>query len=610
MMRKELFTVFLIFFTLTLWGMTPGETENLWNKARQAEAEGDIPRAEQLYDSLCTAYPRNNQYLSRYKSVLIRSERLEKALKISQQMYRLNPRNTNLVAEAGALMMALGRKDEAFRYWEPYLGKKNAANRIPPAAIMYLTAYSNSSGLPEMIQFFRKQLNDPLHQSQTYFSQLIQREMWEPALEEFLLHREKSPRTLPVLTRKLKTLEPDHPLFPPLIEALKKRASKSDDYILIADLALQSERYKLAVSVLEDHIPPVEPGDVLTLAQKLYNAGKHTLSLQCLNTLTRTGNHKIPDHKILFLKAVNFDALSFDKPSRLLEIIPPYHSMFLSIPVTSRESMHKRYLDSALVYLEKAAGTNISETSRYEARTRLARLKLYTGHDADAAESLLKNIPPSLPEPLRNEMFTLLVQCRIFKNDPEGARQLIHEAPAVYRLNARQEDRLRLNLIYIDLAFNQQDSLEYHLNEALALADPSENYSNDLLALAVYLQSAAEYPEIAALEQFIRRAGWPRFLKEAEKLMNSDNPVKSLAAFRMEKVLRQTGMQEELDDFWRQYKDDVTHDPILGDYFTILYAEYLAKRGKKEKAGEILKSFITTCPDSPYLESVRQVVRQ
>jgi outer membrane protein assembly factor BamD (BamD/ComL family) len=148
------------------------------------------------------------------------------------------------------------------------------------------------------------------------------------------------------------------------------------------------------------------------------------------------------------------------------------------------------------------------------------------------------------------------------------------------------------------------------VNEALALTDYRDYYSNDILALATYLQTAAENPSLIALEQYIRRRQWLQFFREAEAILQRNRPAKVLAAFRMENVLRQTGMQNVMDDFWEQYKDLLTRDPVLGDYFMIQYAEYFKSTGETEKADKILKEFISNYPESPYLESVRQAIRQ
>ncbi|HDT12606.1 MAG TPA: hypothetical protein ENO01_02995, partial [Candidatus Marinimicrobia bacterium] len=141
-MKKHLIIVFWGFLLLPglLSALTTIQAARLFEKARMYETTGDLTRAEQFYDSLYTAYPHNSQYTSRYKSILIRTGRLDKALIITEQQFENNPGNSNLAAELGVLMMANNRKNDAYRLWEPLLRDRNMRNRIPQMAIMYLTA--------------------------------------------------------------------------------------------------------------------------------------------------------------------------------------------------------------------------------------------------------------------------------------------------------------------------------------------------------------------------------------------------------------------------------------------------------------------------------------
>jgi|GEM_PF-2107505 len=613
MITQTFIILFLGFLFLPdkLPALSKTQADRLFEKARILETTGDLTRAEQLYDSLYTAYPDNNQYIARYKSILIRTGRLDKALIITEQQFRKNPGNSNLAAELGVLMIANNREKDAYRLWERLFRDRGMRNRIPQTAIMYLTAYYGGSGLPEMVAFFRKQLKEPLLQSQTYFSHLLRRQMWEPALNEYLLHRYISPRSLQPLTREIYTLDPFSPFYSMLIDSLQHNAATEEDYILLSDLNFSSGKYTDAIQSLISNIPPVRIEYLLTLAQKLSDNKEYFLSLTVLDSLDSFSDTENFRYDQLFLKAVNHDALSAERIESGPEIIIPYQTEFLQIPVKYRNDKQKQiHLDSAEVLFKKLSGNSIPEKYRYEARFRLSEILLFGQGDIDGAEKLLQEIPSSLPENLRNRMLKRAVECKIMKGNLHGAETLIGEAPAKYKLTAREEDRLRYNLILIDLAFNRTDSLERHVNEALALTDSKDEMANDLLALAVYLQTASEKPELIALEQYIRKSRWPEFFNEAEKLMKEKSPVSSLAALRTESVMYQTGQMDKLNEFWSNHDHQVKNDPYLGDYFKLKYAIYLEITGNHEKARQEYRAFLINHPESPYMETVRKYIRQ
>ncbi len=152
--------------------------------------------------------------------------------------------------------------------------------------------------------------------------------------------------------------------------------------------------------------------------------------------------------------------------------------------------------------------------------------------------------------------------------------------------------------------------MEKHIHESLALTESKDDTANDLLALAIYLQTASEKPELIALEQSIRKANWPELLKEAEKLMQEKEPVRSLAAMRAESVLYQTKQMAGLEEFWSEYRHILKKDQYLGDYFSIRYAMYLERINDNENARQEYRTFLTDHPESPYLETVRDYIRQ
>ncbi|MDK2975538.1 MAG: hypothetical protein PWP06_13 [Candidatus Marinimicrobia bacterium] len=607
---KKLFIIILLFSTGTALceNMSTQEADALFNRARSAESAGDVSKAQVLYDSLYSAYPQNPRYLSYYKSILIRTGNLEKAVEITETLYRMNPGNINYLAEWGVLLMANNRQEEAFRLWEPYLRTRNRQSRLPRLAMMYLTAYNNGSGLPEMITFFREKTGDVLLQSQTYFSDLIDRQMWQPALKEFLLHRELSPTTLPSLIRELETLAPETPLYSMLLDTLQNLAQAIDDYRFIADLAMTSERYDTAVRIFLDHISLFKPDELLQAAQHLFNVSQYSLSLTLLRNLDHTIHDKLQRENLIFLKALNYDALS-NKPAQFgPEIIPPYHSVFLALPVRPAYTIHKAYLDSAYGLYEKLSDAQNPEI-RYESRLRLAHIHLIVTGDLDHAENLLEEIPANLSIHIRDRLITEYITCKILQKDEESARQKIWEAPAFYHLDASEEDRLRLNLLFVDLAFNRSDSLEKHVNEALALISSRDKYSNDILALASYLQIGSEEPGMLELESHIRKREWTRAMEKARELMEQNPPVRNLAALRLEQILFQTGRIDELTHFWESKGDILKKDPVMGDYFTLRHAAYFNFTENQNLEKNLLLEFLSNWPESPYTKSVRTYLR-
>ena len=612
-MKKHLIIVFWGFLLLPglLSALTTIQAARLFEKARMYETTGDLTRAEQFYDSLYTAYPHNSQYTSRYKSILIRTGRLDKALIITEQQFENNPGNSNLAAELGVLMMANNRKNDAYRLWEPLLRDRNMRNRIPQMAIMYLTAYYGGSGLPDMMAFFRTQLKEPLLQSQTYFSHLIQRSMWEPALKEYLLHRKTSPRSLHPLTREIYSLDPNSHFYSMLIDSLKMIAITEEDFLLLSDLNFSSGKYWEALHSLITNIPPVRAEYLLTLAQKLSDNNEYLLSLTVLDSLDSLTDTENLRYDLKYLKAVNHEALASETIGRGPQLIVPYQSEFLQIPIKySHERNNLKHMDKAGEFYKELSANSVPEKYRFEARLRLSEILLFGQGDIDGAENLLREIPTSLPENLRNKMLKRVVECKIMKGDMAGAETLIKKAPGKYKLTAREEDRLRLNLILTDLAFYRLDSLEKHVNESLSLTDSKDDIANDLLALAVYLQTASEKPELIALEQYIRKADWPEFFIMAEILMKEKEPFRSLAALRKESVLYQTNQMGRLGEFWSNNIHILENDQYFGDYFKLRYAVYLETTGNHEKAREEYRAFLINHSESPYLETVRNYIRQ
>ncbi len=601
----------LILLTSGLFGeILPSNAEVLFEQARTAESGGDLSRAEKLYDSLYSAFPRNVRYLSRYKSVLIRAGHLDKAAEITQALYRLNRENINYLAELGVLMIANGHTVEAFRLWDPYLHRQSQKTRLPQLSIMYLTAYNNGSGLPEMISCFRKKTGDPLLQSQTYFTDLIRRQMWQPALDEFLLHKEKSPGTLPVLIRELKTLKADAPLYSMILDTLQRSASGTEDFRLMADLAFSSEHYPRTVKILMNNTPPLKNEEILKTARNLFEVSQHQLSLALLKHVETFIRSQPEREEMLYLRALNYNALSHRDPSFDLKLTPPYHSIFLSLPVRPAYTLNRTYADSAISLFNVLSTETVRRDIRYEARTKLADMHLYITGDLDKAAALLTDIPRSLPDNIRNTLLSQYITCRILQNDEKSARRKILEAPSDYRLNAQEEDRLRLNLIFIDLAFNRQDSLEKHVNEALALIHSRDPVSNDVLALASYLQISAEEPRMIELESHIRKREWNRSIETATQLMKQKAPVQTLAALRLEQILFQTGRQNKLEIFWNQYGRVLKQDAVLGDFFTLRHVAFYEFTGKPDSTQKILQDFLTTWPESLYGNSVREYIRR
>ncbi|BFN36785.1 tetratricopeptide repeat protein [Fidelibacter multiformis] len=608
-MKRLYIIVLLIACGTALYGnMSTQEADALFKRARSAESAGDLTKAQALYDSLYTVYPRNPRYLSYYKSVLIRTGNLEKAAEVTETLYRMNPGNINYLAEWGVLLMANHRQEEAFRLWDPYLRPRGRQSRLPRLAMMYLTAYNNGSGLPEMIAFFREKTDEALLQSQTYFSDLINRQMWQPALEEFLLHRELSPSTLPLLIRELKSLAAEAPLYGMVMDTLQNLAQSVDDYRLIADLATASERYDAAVRIFLDHISLFKTDELLQAARHLFNVSQHQLSLTLLRNLEHTINDDLQRENLIFLKALNYDALS-DKPAQFgPEIIPPYHSVFLALPVRPSYTIHKAYIDSAYGLYENLSDAQNPEI-RYESRLRLAHIHFFITGDLDKAADLLEEIPASLPVRIRNRMITEYITCKILQKDEESARRKIWEAPASYRLDATEEDRFRLNLLFVDLAFNRPDSLEKHVNEALALISSRDEYSNDILALASYLQIGAEEPGMIELESHIRKREWIQAMEKARELMGQTSPVRNLAALRLEQILFQTGRMDELTHFWESNGVILKKDPVMGDYFTLRQAAYFNFTENQNLEKKLLLEFLSNWPESPYTKSIRSYLR-
>ncbi len=613
-MKKHLFIVVLagyFFVPGLLPALTKTQADRLFEKARILETTGDLIQAEQFYDSLFTAFPNNSQYAARYKSLLIRSGKLDKAMIITEYQFERNSGNPNLAAELGVLMIANNLETDAYRMWEHLLRDRNMRSRIPQTAIMYLTAYYGGNGLPDMMKFFRTQLREPLLQSQTYFSNLISRQMWKPALEEYLLHRKISPHSLKPLTREIYSLDPSSPLYAMLIDSLEITAETEEDFILLSDLYFTAERYAQAINILFSNIPPVQIEYILTLAKKLADNKEYTMSLTVLDSLTLFSDSERFLYDVQFMKAINHEALASEINEKGPKLIKPYQNEFLQIPVKysfSNQNLH--HLNSARELFEKLSDNKIPEKYRFEARFRLSEILLFGHGDVDGAEKLLTEIPPTLPESLRNHMLKRAVDCKIMRSDLHGAEELIRGAPVKYKLSAREEDRLRLNLITIDLAFNRIDSLEKHIHESLTLTESKDDTANDLLALAIYLQTASEKPELIALEQSIRKANWPELLKEAEKLMQEKEPVRSLAAMRAESVLYQTKQMAGLEEFWSEYRHILKKDQYLGDYFSIRYAMYLERINDNENARQEYRTFLTDHPESPYLETVRDYIRQ
>lgn len=608
---KRLVTIILLIATGTaLYGnMSSQEADTLFNRARSAESAGDLSKAQTLFDSLYTVYPRNPRYLSYYKSVLIRAGNLEKAAEITETLYRMNPGNINYLAEWGVLLMANNRREEAFHVWEPYLRPRGRQDRLPRLAMMYLTAYNNGSGLPEMMDFFREKTGEALLQSQTYFSHLIDRQMWQPALKEFLLHRELSPSTLPPIIEELKTLAPEAPLYGMILDTLQNLAEAVDDYRLITDMAMASERYDTAVRVFLNHRSLFDTDELLQASRHLSNVSQHQLSLTLLRHLDNMIDDKPKRENWLFLRALNYDALS-DKPAQFgPEIIPPFHTVFLALPVRPTYTIHKAYIDSAYRLYEKLSDSRNPEI-RYESRLRLAHIHLVVTGDLDKAADLLEEIPADLPVYIRNRMITEYITCKILQKDEESARRKIWEAPAFYRMDATEEDHLRLNLLFVDLAFNRQDSLEKHVNESLALINSRDEYSNDILALASYLQIGAEEPGMIELESHIRKREWIRAMEKARALMGQKPPVRNLAAFRLEQILFQTGRMDELKHFWELNGDILKKDPVMGDYFTLRQAAYFNFIKKQDVEKTLLLQFLSNWPESPYTKSVRTYLRR
>ncbi len=608
---KRLFSLILIIITSTaLYGNISSQDANaLFNLARSAESAGDLSEAQTLYDSLCTAYPPNPRYLSRYKSVLIRAGSLEKAAEITETLYRMNPGNINYLAEWGVLLMANGRHEKAFRLWEPHLRPKGRQTRLPRLAMMYLTAYNNGSGLPDMIAFFRKKTGKALLQSQPYFTDLIRRQMWQPALEEFLLHRKLSPSTLSALTGELKSLPAEVPLYGMIIDTLQDLATGAEDYRLITDLAFASERYGLAVRILMENTPLFETDELLQTARQLYNVSQHQLSLTLLRNMENFVNDRTKREIWLFLRALNYDALSYRQIQYGPEISPPYQSVFLALPVRPVYTINKVYTDSAYILFETLSEAKNSEI-RHETRIRLARIHLNITGDLDKAAALLEEIPPNIPANIRDRLLSEYITCKILQKDEEGARRKVWEAPATYHLDASEEDRLRLNLLFVDLAFNRPDSLEKHINEALALISSRDEYSNDILALASYLQIGAQEAGMIELESHIRKREWIKGLEKAGALMQQTPPVRTLAALRLEQILFQTGRRDELKHFWEQFGHILKEDPVMGDYFCLRQAAYFRFAGNPDREKELLLHFLSNWPESPYIESVRTYIRR
>lgn len=613
-MKKHLYIILFYGFLLLpglLSALTKTQADRLFEKARIFETTGDLIRALQLYDSLYVSFPTINQYTVRYKSVLIRTGRLDKALLITEHQFERNPSNSNLAAELGVLMIANNRDKDAYSMWKRLLRNRNLRNRIPQTAIMYLTAYNGGSGLPDMMSFFRAELKDPLLQSQTYFSHLLRRQMWKPALIEYMLHRQISPRSIQPLTREIYSLDLDSPFYSMLVDSLKKTARTEEDFVLLSDLNFTLEKYSEAINSLITHIPPVRIDYLFTLAQKLSDNNEHILSLTVLDSLDSFPDTEHIRFDLHYLKAVNHEALASETIGKGPQLIMPYQSEFLKIPAKYSYANSKSvHLNIAGELFEKLSENSSPEKYRFEARYRLSEIRLFGHGDIDGAEHLLSEIPPTLPENLRNKMLKRAVECKIMKGDLAGAEILIKEAPGRYKLTAREEDRLRLNLILIDLAFNRSDSLEKHVNESLALTESNDDIANDLLALAVYLQTASEKPELIVLEQYIRKAQWLEFFNEAEKLMKEKEPVRSLAAFRKESVLYQTNKMGKLEEFWSDNINILENDQYLGDYFKLRYAIYLETAGHHEKALEEYRAILINYSESPYLETIRDYIRQ
>ncbi|MDD5582418.1 MAG: hypothetical protein PHS99_04290 [Candidatus Marinimicrobia bacterium] len=609
-MRSRIVILMLFLFTSLLVGQVNSfNPQTVYERAQKAETAGDLSLALSLYDSLFVAYPQDIRYLTRYKSALLRVGNLDKATEIAQNLYQLNPSNIQYVAELGALKIATGKMGEAFQLWDPYIQRGMRQSRLPQLALMYVTTYNNGNGLPQVITFFREKIKNPLLESHAYFSTLIQRQMWNPALEEFLLHWEKSPRTLPLLVQELKTLPSDAPLYEMILDSLQKKASTRDDYLLLVDLALTAKKYERGMTILSQNSPPLSSYDILNAAQKLFDNSQYSLSLNLLKQSEMFDLKKEEKETVLFLKAKNYEALADKMPNLGITIIPPFHSLFLTLPLCPTYSFDRSYIDSAMMLYETLSHSFVKEEIRYESRINLAQIHLMITGDIDKAANLVDEIPQTLPPALRNTLLHVSVTCKILQNNEKGARQQILEAPYIYSLDAKEEDKIRLNLLLIDLAFNRQDSLEIHLNEALALIDTHDELYNDLLGLATYLQIGAEELGILELESAIQKREWIKGIETAEKLMNQKDPIFSLAAFRLEKLLFLMREHQRLEEFWNIHGDTLRANPAMGDYFTIRYFYYLLSTNNQDMAEDVLLTFLEKWPHSPYCESVRKYLR-
>lgn len=609
----RILTVLLILSGTVLTGQIPDRRSNTqFMQALEAQRQGDLEKAADLYRDLLKTDPANNNYFLHVKGIYITRREFGKLDTLFSAWLKLRPTDTMVRIEQGWLLWVTGKESAAENLWYDILNRSGQKEQLSRTIFQTILAYGGPE--PEKALYWLRQINrQPVLLHSEYIAYLITLQNDTALTAEIIFYLKQNPTAAYPDVNALYKLDGSDPAIITLLDYLDTMSVNSAASGLYLDLLFHSGNYgRLAETAINRSRSGVlDSRTLLTLAQHLSEAEQFTASeTVCHHLLTLP---MTPENlaSTLFLLGQNYEWRFRSARPRTQLIPPPFDSRLTRIEFQPYDPADAPVLNKALASYDSLIALYPSRSS--DARFRIGEIRYNILNDFDAALGDYQAALKLAPESERMKLLYRIVDVHIARGDAAAAREFITAAPAKYALSATEEDELSLKALQMNYLLGETDSLQSAVNVTMALLGEYHELANDLLnfsALSKELGTDAHRADIfLQAENLIHQNKLNDALKTLQDLMVPGQELCPLAAIRSIELMRILDSRAAEKSFWAAYRTALNDSPFA-DYFAVAYGEYLEWNGDAAGAADQYTQFLVDFSQSAWYETVRLHLRQ
>lgn len=478
------FTLILLFITNIAAQEAGTDNYNKFLLAQSYEQQGNLDRAQKIYEELYQKDPDNINYFNSLNRVYTQQKNYAASILLIEGRLISYPNDLNLTGQLGSIYYLNGNFEKAYQIWEEPL-KKPEANQVSFRVIANFAIERRA--FDKAIEYLEKgkyTTNDPFMFSMDLANLYSLTMSYERAAEEYCSILEASPTQLSVVQSKILSYISKPDALNKTINVVEKKR-KSDNLpilFLLARLYTEQKDFDKAFNIYTelDNKQHSQGGELYNYAEFVFREGEFETASSVYNAIIQ----KHPKSKIVSSAKLGYaKSLEAILRQRFISVTDDWKTFSLppQLEPKSIEPVVKAFEEITKIYAHSEVAI--------ESYLRMAQIQFRLQNDLPSAKELLdivvKNYPMSR---LAIDAYIDLAEINLIEGNLKESTRLYEEA-----LNLRSSSLEKKNVAHFHLAkinaYNGKfEQATTHLSEVLK--NLKDNLANDALEISLIMNTA------------------------------------------------------------------------------------------------------------------------